>query len=74
MSYASSQKVKNKRWAWGWVGWAMDIGQGTCWDEPWVLCIGDDESLNSIPEINIALCIDQLESELKLEKKTKKKS
>ena len=38
-----------------WARWVMGIKEGTC-DEHWVLHVSD-ESLNSIPEINIALYV-----------------
>lgn len=31
---------------WGWAKWMMDVKEGTCYEERWVLCVGD-ESLNS---------------------------
>ena len=34
--------------------WVMNVKEGTCNDEHWVLYVGD-ESLNSIPKTNIAL-------------------
>ena len=39
----------------GWVKWVMGIKEGTC-DEYWVL-YGSAESLNSMPETNIALYV-----------------
>ena len=36
--------------------WVMRINEGTCCDEPWVLCVSD-EPLNSAPETNIALYV-----------------
>ena len=36
------------------VGWARGIEEGTCWDEHWVLYVGD-ETLDSTPKIIIAL-------------------
>ena len=44
------------RWVEGWAKWAMGIKEGTCWDEHWVLHVSD-ESLNSTPEIIIALYV-----------------
>ena len=38
----------------GWSKRARGIKEDTCWDEPWVLHVGD-ESLESTPEIIIAL-------------------
>ena len=38
----------------GWAKWVRGIKEGTCWDEQWVLYIGDG-SLESTPEIIIAL-------------------
>ena len=38
----------------GWAGWMMGIKEGTCCDEPWVLCVGD-ESLYHTPQTNTAL-------------------
>ena len=38
----------------GWAKWARGIKEATCWDEHWVLYVGD-ESLDSTPEIIIAL-------------------
>ena len=35
-------------------GWGMGIKEGTCYDEHGVLHVSD-QSLNSIPETNIAL-------------------
>lgn len=58
-------------------GWEMDqidelVGiREVTNDEHWVLYISD-ESLNSLPETDIALYVNQLE--LKLKKKKKKKS
>ena len=37
----------------------MGIKEGTC-DEYWVLYVSD-ESLNSTPETNITLCVNELE-------------
>ena len=39
-------------------GWR--IKEGTCWDEHWVLHVSD-ESLNSTPETNVILYVNQLE-------------
>ena len=39
-----------------WARWLMGMKEGTC-DEHWVLYVSD-ESLNSTPEINIALYFD----------------
>ena len=39
----------------------MGIKEGTCWEEHWVLYVSD-ESLNSAPEINTTLYVNQLES------------
>ena len=38
----------------GWAEWVRDIKEHTCWDEHWVLHVGD-KSLDSTPEIIIAL-------------------
>ena len=38
----------------GWAKWARSIKEDTCWDDNWVLHVGD-ESLDSTPEIIIAL-------------------
>ena len=38
---------------WEMTRWVLSIKEGTCHEEHWVLYISD-ESLNSIPEINIA--------------------
>ena len=51
--------TENKQGCWrgcrwrGWAKWVRDIKVDTCWDEHWVLYLGD-ESLESTPE-NIAL-------------------
>ena len=37
-----------------WAKWVIDIKEGTCWDEHWVLYI-NDESLNSTPKTNTIL-------------------
>lgn len=34
----------------GWAKWVRHIKEDSCWDEHWVLCIGD-ESSESTPEI-----------------------
>ena len=39
--------------------WVMDIMEGTCWDEHWVLYVSD-ESLNSTPEAIIILYVHYL--------------
>ena len=39
-----------------WARSVMDIKEGTCSDEHWVLYVSD-ESLNSIPETNIILML-----------------
>ena len=36
--------------------WMMGIKEGTCWDEHWVLYVGD-ESLGSTPETIITLYV-----------------
>ena len=41
-------------WVDGWAKWARGIEEGTCWDEHWVLYVGD-ESLDATSEIIIAL-------------------
>ena len=41
-------------WERGWVKWTKGIKEDTCWDEHRVLYVGD-ESLDSTPEITIAL-------------------
>ena len=57
--------IENKLWVdGGQVGgrrarWVMGTKEGTC-DEQWVLYVSD-ESLNSIPEANIAMYVNQLE-------------
>ena len=38
----------------GWAKWVMGIKEDTCWDEHWVLDIGN-VSVESTPEIIIAL-------------------
>ena len=38
----------------------MSIKEGTCYDKHWVLHVSD-EPLNSIPETNMALYVNQLE-------------
>ena len=38
----------------------MDLKEGACYDKHWVLYISD-ESLNSTPETNISLYVNQLE-------------
>ena len=38
----------------GWAKWASGIKENTCWDEHWVLYVGD-ESRESTPEIISAL-------------------
>ena len=37
-----------------WANWARGIEEDTCWDEHWVYFV-EDESLDSTPEIIIAL-------------------
>ena len=44
----------------GWAKWVMGIKEGTCCDEHWMLYISD-ESLNSNPETNTTLYVNQLE-------------
>ena len=44
------------------------VMKGTCWDEHWVLHVGD-ESLGSTPEIIIALYPNELGCKLKKRKK-----
>ena len=39
--------------------WAVDIKEGICWDEHWMLYV-NDESLNSISEIIITLYFNKL--------------
>ena len=51
----------------GWARWVM-VMKGTCWDEHWVLHVGD-ESLGSTPEIIIALYPNELGCKLKKKKK-----
>ena len=41
----------------GWAKWGRGIREDTCWDEHWVLYAGD-ESLNSTPEIIVAIHAD----------------
>ena len=43
----------------GWAKWVRGIKEDTCWDEHWVLYIGD-ESLESTPEIIIVLYANEL--------------
>ena len=51
--------------------WVMGIKEGTCYDEYWVLYVSD-ESLNSAPETNIILYVNELECKQKSgEKKPK---
>ena len=45
----------------------MGTKEGTC-DEHWMLCVSD-ESLNSTPETNIALYVNQLKSKFKKRRK-----
>ena len=40
-----------------WVEWMMDIKEGTCCDEHWVLYVSD-EFLNSTSETNITLHVE----------------
>ena len=48
-------KVAGGEVDWGeWAKWV--IKEGTCWDEHWVLYVGD-ESLNSAPETIAALYV-----------------
>ena len=49
----------------------MDIKEGTCCDEYWVLYISD-ELLNSTPETNIVLYVNYLKFKLKKQKNIKK--
>ena len=44
----------------GWSRWVIDIKEGTCDDEHWVLYVSD-KSLNSAPETNTALYVNWLE-------------
>ena len=44
--------------------WMMDIKEGTCWEEHWVLYVSD-ESLGSTPEAKTTLHVDSLEIKLK---------
>ena len=44
------------RWVGVGIKWMMGIKEGTCCVEHWVLYVSD-ESLNSIPEVNITLYI-----------------
>ena len=41
-------------WERGWAKWVRGIQEDTCWDEHWVLYIGD-KSVDSTPEIIVAL-------------------
>ena len=56
----------------GWAQWVRGIKEDTCWDEPWELQVGD-ESLESPPEIIIALYANELGWKFK-KKKQKKES
>ena len=40
----------------GWVEWVVEIKEGTCCDEHWVLYTSD-QSLNSTPETSITLYV-----------------
>ena len=40
----------------GWGGWVMDIGEGMCYGEHWVLC-KTDESQTCTPETNNILYV-----------------
>ena len=40
----------------GWARWVMDMKEGTCYGDHWVLYVSD-ESVNSIPETSITLCV-----------------
>ena len=51
----------------GWAKWVMDIKEGTCWDEHWVLYVSD-KSLNSTPETITTLYVN-----LYLKRKRKRK-
>ena len=44
----------------GWARWVMGIKEGISCDEYWVLYVSD-ESLNSTPETNTAICVNYLE-------------
>ena len=44
-------------WLGGWAKWLEGNGEGTCWDERWVLPVSD-ESLHSTPENTRALNLD----------------
>ena len=46
------------------MGMKEGMKEGTCYDEHWVLCVSD-ESLNSTPETNIALYVNQLKFKYK---------
>ena len=51
----------------GWTRRVMGVKEGTS-DKPWVLYV-NDESLNSTPETNIALYVNELEFKLEKEKR-----
>ena len=51
-----------------WATWVMVLMEDTC-EEHWVLYVSE-ESLNSTPEINIVLYVNQLEFKKKLTKQS----
>ena len=57
-------------WGGGWVTWGMVIKKGACWDEHW-MSYTSEKSLNSIPETNITLYVNQLGFKLKRKKKSR---
>ena len=56
----------------GWARWVMGTKEGTCWNQPWVLD-ASDESLNSIPETDIALYVNEPELKYDFQNKLKNK-
>ena len=62
--------VTGEVWVREWAKWVRGIKEDTCWDEQWVLYTRD-QSLESTPEIIVALCANQLGCKLK--NKLKKK-
>ena len=50
----------------------MGTKEGTCWNQPWVLD-ASDESLNSIPETDIALYVNEPELKYDFQNKLKNK-
>ena len=64
LSTENKLRVSVGVWLGGWAKWARGIKTDTCWDEHWVLYVGD-ESLGSTPEIIVLLYANQFGCKLK---------